>query len=310
MAVARTVAIAVPVPRGRGHGRRGRLHHFRAGLCGLAIVVSVAAMAAGAPWLAPHDPYAQDVAGRLAPPVWLAGGTWVHPLGTDPLGRDLLSRILYGSRVSVTAGGLAVALAGSLGVALGLLAGYFGGRTDTLISNVVAVMMAFPFLLLALAAIAVVGPGFGNIVLVLGVTGWPIYTRVVRAETLNLRERDFVLSARALGSPPGRIIGRQILPNLGSTIIVMASLEVARMIILESFLSFLGLGIPVEVPSWGGMLGEGRVYVLTRWWLATFPGLAIFVTTLGINLLGDGLRDLFDPHRRAAGAPTGEGGSA
>lgn len=308
----RADALAVPVPAGPRPrpGATARLGRGGAGLAGLVVVASVVTMALAAPWLAPHDPYAQDVPARLAPPVWLPGGDWRHPLGTDPVGRDVLSRIVYGARVSVTAGALAVLLAGSVGVLLGLLAGYFGGRVDGVVSNVVAVMMAFPFLLLALAAVAVVGPGFGNIVAVLGVTGWPIYTRVVRAEALNLREREFVVAARALGAPAGRIVGRHLVPNLASTIVVMASLEVARMIILESFLSFLGLGIPMEVPSWGGMLGEGRVYVLTRWWLAAFPGLAIFVTTLGINLVGDGLRDWLDPHRRSLGGPRGAAATA
>jgi ABC-type dipeptide/oligopeptide/nickel transport system permease subunit len=305
MAIARTLPAPLAAER-RPVARWSRLRHVRAGLAGLAIVGLVTTAALFAPWLAPHDPYEQNVVERLKPPVWLAGGEWAHPLGTDPLGRDLLSRIIYGSRVSVSAGALAVVLSGSIGVLLGLLAGYFGGRVDSTISNLVEVMMAFPFLLLALAAIAILGPGFGNIVLVLGVTGWPIYTRVVRAETLNLREREFVVSARALGMTPVRVIGRHIAVNLASTIIVMASLEVARMIILESFLSFLGLGIPPEVPSWGGMLGEGRVYVLTRWWLATFPGLAIFATTLGINLLGDGLRDFLDPYRSRAAGPSGD----
>lgn len=305
MAIARTLPAPLAAER-RPAARWSRLRHVRAGLVGLAIVGLVTTAALFAPWLAPHDPYEQSVVERLKPPVWLAGGEWAHPLGTDPLGRDLLSRIIYGSRVSVSAGALAVVLSGSIGVLLGLLAGYFGGRVDSTISNLVEVMMAFPFLLLALAAIAILGPGFGNIVLVLGVTGWPIYTRVVRAETLNLREREFVVSARALGTTPARVIWRHIVVNLASTIIVMASLEVARMIILESFLSFLGLGIPPEVPSWGGMLGEGRVYVLTRWWLATFPGLAIFATTLGINLLGDGLRDFLDPYRSRAAGPSGD----
>jgi ABC-type dipeptide/oligopeptide/nickel transport system permease subunit len=304
MAISQALPAALARPARRP--RRGRLGELRAGLAGFVIVLLVTGAAVTAPWLAPHDPYAQNVAERLKPPLWLAGGDWVHPLGTDPLGRDLLSRIVYGSRISVTAGALAVLLSGSLGVALGLAAGYFGGRIDAAVSNLVEVMMAFPFLLLALAAIAILGPGFGNIVLVLGVTGWPIYTRVVRAETLNLREREFVASARALGTPALRMIWRHNVPNLAGTIIVMASLEVARMIILESFLSFLGLGIPPEVPSWGGMLGEGRVYVLTRWWLATFPGLAIFATTLGINLLGDGLRDFLDPYRARGGASARE----
>ncbi|OGL06644.1 MAG: hypothetical protein A3I03_06655 [Candidatus Rokubacteria bacterium RIFCSPLOWO2_02_FULL_68_19] len=185
----------------------------------------------------------------------------------------------------------------TFGVLMGLLAGYYGGAMDTVIDNLVNIMLAYPFLLLALAAIAVLGPSFGNMIVVLGLTGWPIYTRVVRAETLKYREREFVQAARALGVGSPRILRVHVLPNLANTVIVMASLEVARMIILESFLSFLGLGIQPPTPSWGGMLGEGRVYMLTHWWLAAFPGLAIFVTTLGINLFGDGLRDVLDPYR-------------
>ena len=264
---------------------------------GGAVVLLAIACAVLAPVLSPHDPYAQAVGVRLLPPVWEPGGSWTHPLGTDPLGRDLLSRIIYGARISISAGALAVAVSMVLGVLMGLLAGYYRGTVDAVISSLVDVILAFPFLLLALAAVAVVGPGFGNMVIVLGVTGWPIYTRVVRAETLKYRERDFVQAARALGLGSGRIIRVHVLPNLLNAIIVMASLEVARMIILESFLSFLGLGIQPPIPSWGGMLGEGRVYMLTHWWLAAFPGIAIFLTTLGINLFGDGLRDVLDPHR-------------
>ena len=264
---------------------------------GGAIVLLAVLCAALAPSLAPHDPYAQAVSVRLLPPVWESGGSWTHPLGTDPLGRDLLSRIIYGARISISAGALAVAVSMVLGVLMGLLAGYYRGTIDTVISSLVDVILAFPFLLLALAAVAVVGPGFGNMVIVLGVTGWPIYTRVVRAETLKYREREFIQAARALGLGSARILWAHVLPNLLNAIIVMASLEVARMIILESFLSFLGLGIQPPIPSWGGMLGEGRVYMLTHWWLAAFPGLAIFLTTLGINLFGDGLRDVLDPHR-------------
>jgi len=284
----------------------GRLRRLRFIAVGSTIVLLAIGCALLAPWLTPHDPFLQEVSARLIPPVWDAGGTWTYPLGTDPLGRDLLSRIIYGARVSISAGALAVLVAMTLGVLMGLVAGYYGGAVDTLISNLVNVMLAFPFLLLALAAIAVVGPSFGNMIVVLGATGWPIYTRVVRAETLKYRERDFVQAARALGLGSGRIIRAHVLPNLLNTIIVMASLEVARMIILESFLSFLGLGIQPPTPSWGAMLGEGRVYMLTHWWLAAFPGLAIFITTLGINLFGDGLRDVLDPHRvlTPAGART------
>ena len=268
---------------------------------GAAIVGVAVACAVIAPVLAPSDPYAQAVGDRLIPPVWERGGSWTHPLGTDPLGRDLLSRIIYGARVSISAGALAVAFSMVLGVIMGLLAGYFRGKVDGAISNLVDVMLAFPFLLLALAAVAALGPGFGNMIVVLGLTGWPIYTRVVRAETLKYREREFIQAARALGLGSFRILRAHVLPNLVNTIIVMASLEVARMIILESFLSFLGLGIQPPTPSWGAMLGEGRVYMLSHWWLATFPGAAIFVTTLGINLFGDGLRDLLDPHRVLSG---------
>ena len=275
----------------------GRLRRLRFLAVGAGIVSLAIACAVVAPWLSPHDPYLQAVSIRLIPPVWDPGGTWTYPLGTDPLGRDLLSRIIYGARVSISAGALAVVVAMTLGVLMGLVAGYYGGAVDTIISNLVNVMLAFPFLLLALAAIAVVGPSFGNMIVVLGATGWPIYTLVVRAETLKYREREFVQAARALGLGSWRIIRGHVLPNLLNTIIVMASLEVARMIILESFLSFLGLGIQPPTPSWGAMLGEGRVYMLTHWWLAAFPGAAIFVTTLGINLFGDGLRDVLDPYR-------------
>ena len=271
-----------------------RLRPLAVGGVVLVIAIGAAVLAA---LIAPHDPYAQAVGSRLIPPVWDPGGSWGNILGTDPLGRDLLSRIIYGARISISAGALAVAVSMVLGVLMGLLAGYYRGTIDTVISGLVDVILAFPFLLLALAAVAVVGPGFGNMVIVLGVTGWPIYTRVVRAETLKYREREFVQAARALGLGSGRIIRAHVLPNLLNAIIVMASLEVARMIILESFLSFLGLGIQPPIPSWGGMLGEGRVYMLSHWWLATFPGLAIFLTTLGINLFGDGLRDVLDPHR-------------
>lgn len=275
----------------------GRLRRLRFLAVGAGIVSLAIACAVMAPWLSPHDPHLQALSARLMPPVWDPGGTWTYPLGTDPLGRDLLSRIIYGARVSISAGALAVLVAMTLGVLMGLVAGYYGGAVDTIISNLVNVMLAFPFLLLALAAIAVVGPSFGNMIVVLGATGWPIYTLVVRAETLKYRELEFVQAARALGLGSWRIIRGHVLPNLLNTIIVMASLEVARMIILESFLSFLGLGIQPPTPSWGAMLGEGRVYMLTHWWLAAFPGAAIFLTTLGINLFGDGLRDVLDPYR-------------
>jgi len=274
-----------------------RLWKFRAGIAGLIVVGIMSFLAVFAQFVSPHDPYNQDIRSRLMPPVWLQGGSSKHLLGTDPVGRDILSRIIYGARVSLATGAVSVLISMITGVILGLLAGYCGGKTDSAISALVDVIMAFPFMLLALTAVAVMGPSFKNMVIVLGVTGWPIYTRVVRAETYGLKELEFVAAARATGLPGSMIVFRHILPNVFNTILVTSSLEVARMIIMESFLSFLGLGVQPPTPSWGGMLGEGRMYMLTHWWLATFPGLAIFVTTLGINLLGDGLRDLLDPYR-------------
>jgi peptide/nickel transport system permease protein len=191
-----------------------------------------------------------------------------------------------------------VLLSSTIGVLLGLSAGYAGGRLDWTIMALVNVMLTFPFVLLALAVIAVLGPSLVNMIIVLGVAGWPVYARVVRAETMALGEREFVLAGRALGMSHLRIVFRQILPNLVSTIVVVATLQVAQVIILESFLSFLGLGIQPPTPAWGNMLGEGRLYMLNSWWIATFPGLAIFLTTLVINLLGNALRDWLDPHMR------------
>jgi len=204
--------------------------------------------------------------------------------------------MIYGSRVSLLVGITAVLMSATIGVLLGLAAGYFGRNVDWTIMTGVNVMLTFPFVLLALAVIAVLGPGLINMILVLGVAGWPIYARVVRAETLAIREREFVLAGRALGMSHARLVFRQILPNLVSVIVVIATLQVAQVIILESFLSFLGLGVQPPTPAWGNMLGEGRLYMLNSWWIATFPGLAIFVTTLVINLMGNALRDWLDPH--------------
>jgi peptide/nickel transport system permease protein len=274
-----------------------KIWKYRAGAAGLLIVVAMSGIAIGAAYVSPHDPYEQDITARLKPPMWMTGAKPTHLLGTDPVGRDILARIIYGSRISLATGAVSVIIAVVIGVLLGLVGGYYGGKTDSLITNLVNVMMAFPFMLLALTAVAVMGPSFRNMVIVLGVTGWPIYTRVVRAETAQLKALEFVTAARAMGLSSLRIIARHIFPNVFNTVIVTSSLEVARMILMESILSFLGLGVQPPTPSWGAMLGEGRNYMLTHWWLATFPGIAIFVTTLGINLLGDGLRDLLDPHQ-------------
>jgi ABC-type dipeptide/oligopeptide/nickel transport system permease subunit len=273
-----------------------RLLRLRWGLAATAIFLAIVASAILAPRLAPHDPLAVNIRHRLAPPAWMAGGTSAHWLGTDQVGRDLLSRVIYGGRVSLVVGVSAVVMAATIGVLAGLGAGYFAGRTDAVVMALVNVMLTFPFVLLALAVIAVLGPSLPNMIAVLGAAGWPIYTRVVRAETLAIREREFVLAGRALGMGHARLVFRQILPNLLSAIVVIATLQVAQLIIAEAFLSFLGLGVQPPTPAWGNMLGEGRVYMLNSWWIAAFPGLAIFVTTLAINLMGNALRDWLDPH--------------
>jgi ABC-type dipeptide/oligopeptide/nickel transport system permease subunit len=206
--------------------------------------------------------------------------------------------MIYGGRVSLLIGVAAVLVSSTIGVLLGLGSGYFGPRVDWTIMTLVNVMLTFPFVLLALAVIAVLGPSLVNMVIVLGVADWPLYARVIRAETMTLRERDFMTAARALGMSHLRIIFRQLLPNLVSVIVVIATLQVARVIILESFLSFLGLGVQPPTPAWGNMLGDGRVYMLNSWWIAAFPGLAIFITTLTINLMGNALRDWLDPHMK------------
>ncbi len=275
-----------------------RLLRLRWGLVATGILLLIVAVSALAPVISPHDPLAVNVRHRLAPPAWMDGGTPQNLLGTDQVGRDLLSRMIYGGRVSLVVGVAAVILSASIGVLLGLMAGYFGGWGDWTIMTVINVMLTFPFVLLALAVIAVLGPSLVNMVAVLGIAGWPIYARVVRAETMAIREREFVLAGRALGMGHGRLIFRQILPNVVSPIVVISTLQVAQVIVLESFLSFLGLGVQPPTPAWGNMLGEGRLYMLNSWWIATFPGTAIFVTTLAINLMGNALRDWFDPHMK------------
>ncbi|HXA97666.1 MAG TPA: ABC transporter permease [Candidatus Dormibacteraeota bacterium] len=280
----------------REHALLRRLGRLRWSIAAGAVLVAIVASAIFAPWITPHDPLAVNIRHRLGPPAWMEGGDPRHLLGTDQVGRDLLSRMIFGGRVSLVVGVAAVLMSASIGVLLGLGAGYFGGNTDWTIMTLVNVMLTFPFVLLALSVIAVLGPSLVNMIIVLGVAGWPIYARVVRAETLAIREREFVLAGRALGMSHARIVFRQIVPNLTSAIVVIATLQVAQVIILESFLSFLGLGIQPPTPAWGNMLGEGRLYMLNSWWIATFPGLAIFVTTLMINLVGNGLRDWLDPH--------------
>jgi ABC-type dipeptide/oligopeptide/nickel transport system permease subunit len=271
-----------------------KAHRFFGGswvaMVALGVIAGFVAVALLAPLLAPYDPNAQDIGARLRPP--LSGG---HLLGTDLLGRDVLSQIIYGSRVSLMIGFTAVVLAGVVGVAIGLVSGYLGGRVDTVFMRIVDAWLAFPFLLLAIAVVAILGPGLRNLLIALVVTGWVVYARLVRGEALSLREREFVLSSRALGvSRLGIMIGH-ILPNVLAPVLVVATLELGVVIVTEASLSFLGLGVEASRPTWGRMLADGRAYITAAWWLATLPGLAIFVVVLAVNMLGDALRDALDP---------------
>ena len=266
-----------------------------AALAGAVVLLVVVGAAVFAPWVAPQDPTRQSLIRRFIPPVWADGGKAAHLLGTDQVGRDILSRIIYGARVSLLVGVSAVAVSLTVGVTLGLLAGFVHGRVDTVIMTVVDVWLSFPQLLLALAFVAALGPSLTTIIVVLGFTGWERYTRVVRAEVLALREKDFVEAARAMGASAARTIMRHLLPNTFSSIIVLATLQVAQAILQEAALSFLGVGTGSAYPTWGQMIALGRDFVSVAWWLPTFPGLAILVTVLAINLVGDRLRDALDP---------------
>lgn len=261
----------------------------------LALVVLLALVG---PWLAPHDPNQLDVLARFAPPAWLEGGSTDHLLGTDSLGRDTLSRLILGARVSLLVGLAAVAIGGLIGTTLGLIAGYFGGRVDAVVMRLVDVQLAFPGILLALTVLALLGRSLGNLILVLGIVQWAQYARLVRGHVLSVREQEYVEGARSLGARGGRIVVRHIFPNSTAPIIVIGSFSVATTILAESALSFLGLGVPPSVPTWGGMLSEGRDHLVRAWWLAIFPGLAITLTVLSINLLGDWMRDVLDPNLR------------
>lgn len=271
----------------------------KTGTVGLFIVLLVVLVSIFAPFLTPFDPAATNVANRLKPPSWVEGGVKEHILGTDNLGRDILSRILYGSRVSLLVGISAVILAGFIGMVMGLISGYYGKFIDTVIMRLVDSFLAIPNILFMLIVLAIMGPSLTTLILVLGGTNWVTYARMVRGETLSIKERDYVRSARAIGAKDRRIISTYILPNVISSFIVIATLNVATTIILEASLSFLGLGIQPPDVSWGLMLSDGREYLATSWWIATFPGIAITITVLGIIFLGDWLRDILDPRLKS-----------
>ena len=279
--------------------RRGWIEARRYPLLSLAVLLFVLITpAVFAEFVAPHDPYKGNVLDRLQPPAWLEGGSWEHPLGTDKIGRDMLSRIIYGARISLTVAGVSIICGGIVGTTLGLLAGYFGGWWDHIIMRLVDIKISIPSLMLALILAAALGPSFTTVIIVVALTLWTRYARLIRGEVLRLRSQDFVLRAKVSGASTARIVVRHLLPNVVNTIIVLATLEVGVVIILEASLSFLGAGIPPPNPAWGLMVADGRALVINAWWVSFFPGLAILLTVLSMNLLGDWLRDKLDPKLR------------
>jgi peptide/nickel transport system permease protein len=269
-------------------------------MLGALIFVLFVLIAILAPLLAPHDPALQDLKRRLAPPIGLGmeKTSLKFPLGNDNLGRDILSRLVLGSRVSLFVGASTILLASSVGSLIGAVSGFYRGFLDDVVMRIVDVWMAFPSLLLAIAFGAALGPGLFNLVLALSLTIWVVYCRVVRAEVLSIRERDYVLAARAMGASDLRIILRHVLPNVLAPILVISTLQMGTVIISEASLNFLGIGVQSLVPTWGGMLADGREFMRQAWWLSTFPGIAISIVVLSINLVGDGLRDALDPRLR------------
>jgi peptide/nickel transport system permease protein len=251
-----------------------------------------------APQLAPHNPIKGSLSARLKPPAWVAGGSITYPLGTDKVGRDILSRIIYGARVSLSVSIVAIVVSGAIGVTLGLIAGYFGGKIDALIMRLVDISLGLPVILIALVFVAVVGPSFGTVIIVTSFLLWARYARQVRGETLSIRERDFISRARVAGASHLRIMFRYLFPIGINTLTVLATLQIGAIILLESTLSFLGAGIPRPTPTWGSMIADGRDLIVVAWWIAMFPGLAIMLTVLSLNLLGDWLRDYLDPKLR------------
>jgi peptide/nickel transport system permease protein len=268
-------------------------------LLGLILVLLVVLTAVLAPHLTAHDPITAQLKFRLDPPSWDPASKAHYLLGADAVGRDVLTRIIYGARISLTIGLTATAISAVLGVALGLASGYLGGWLDSLIMRIADIQLAFPFILLAMVIMAIFGGGLGKLILILGFTGWVSYARLVRSQVLTVRELDYVQAARSVGATDLQIIVRHVLPNVMSSVIVLSALQVATNILLEASLTFLGLGVDPSIPSWGGMLADARTYVTAAWWVATFPGVAIMLTVLGVNLLGDWLRDELDPQLRA-----------
>lgn len=293
---------AATAPMAQSRRLKAISHHLRSPVAILSLaILALAILCALAPdLLAPHDPYQHRLIRRLAYPS-IFGGPGDHLLGTDQLGRDILSRIIYGARTTLLISMAAVAISCAIGTAVGLLAGYNGGTVDALVLRLIDMQLAFPVILLVIAVVAVVGPSLLSLIVVMGISGWPQFARIVRAAVISVRELEYVDAARAIGAAPHRIIFRHIGPNVLSATIVFATFELSRMILIEATLSFLGLGVQPPVPTWGGMISEGQKYINLSWAASVFPGIAIAATILAINMLGDVLRDALDPHLAGEG---------
>jgi len=273
--------------------RRFMADRFAVAAAGVVILFVLTALFA--PWISPQDPNDSDLLRRLQPPVWMEGGEWAYALGCDALGRDLLSRIIHGTRISIFIGAAVVLIATGLGIVTGLLSGYLGGWVDSVISRVVDILLAFPYLLFAIGLMAMMGPGLQNIIIALAYKEWVIPCRLVRGETLALRSVEYVEAARAVGASPRYIMLREILPNILSPVIVVSTIRMAHVIILEASLSFLGIGVQPPTASWGSLVADGRSFIWDAWWISTFSGFAILILVLAINVASQGLRDAFDP---------------
>ena len=275
-----------------------RIRGHQGMIIGSLIVISVILVALLAPLLSPHDPYQQDLMKRLIPPVWDSRGSWEHILGTDHLGRDYLSRLMYGARISLLIGIGAALISGIIGTIMGVMAGYFGGRVDMVVTFMVTVRLSMPVVLVALAVVAIVGGSLQVVITVLGLLLWDRFAVVMRSSTLQIRSMDYVSAAQAVGCSTSRILATEVMPNVVNNLIVIATIEIAHAIILEAALSFLGLGVQPPLPSWGLMVSEGKDMMLFEPWLITIPGVALFLLVLAINLMGDGVRDITAPENR------------
>ena len=283
-------------PQTRRQARLGAIYQgwltFRANrlaMLGLAILLLLLFVAAFAPWLAPQNPFAQNLAERLKPP------SAAHWLGTDALGRDILSRLIHGSRVTLFIVGTVALIAPVIGLFVGTVAGFAGGWVDQVLMRITDIFLAFPKLILALAFVAALGPGIENAIIAIAITSWPPYARIARAETLTVRNSDYISAVRLMGASPIRIVVRHIMPLCTSSLIVRVTLDMAGIILTAAGLGFLGLGAQPPLPEWGAMIASGRRFILDQWWVAAMPGIAILIVSLGFNLLGDGLRDALDP---------------